>query len=339
MLAVLQGEVIRPAPIWLMRQAGRYLPEYRALRAQAGSFLDLCYMPELAAEVTLQPIRRYGFDAAILFSDILVIPQALGQTLRFEAGEGPNLSPAMTADHISSLRYDPLILAPIYETVQRVVAALPPAVTMIGFAGAPWTVATYMVEGRGSRDHEAARRLASVEPAAFQQLIDKIVDATVDYLSQQIKAGAEVVQLFDSWAGILPPDQFETWVVAPTQNLVKALRHRHPATPIIGFPRGIGAKIDPYVRQTKVDALGIDETMDLTWVHQALPPGLPVQGNLDPMALIAGGDRLLRCVARISRAVGDRPFVFNLGHGIWPETPIEHVDALLQFVRQEGHCG
>ncbi len=332
-LAVLRGERRDPPPIWLMRQAGRYLPEYRALRAEKGGFLDLCYDPASAAEITLQPIRRFGFDGAILFSDILVIPHAMGQRLWFEAGEGPRLAPPLANGLLDGLAADTSRLDPIYETVRRVVAALPDHVAMLGFAGSPWTVATYMVAGQGSKDQAAARTLAYADPAAFGRLIDAIVGATVDYLIGQIDAGVQAVQLFDSWAGSLAPDEFVRWVIAPNRAIVEAVRAVRPHVPIIGFPKGIGEKLPAYARETGVDALGIDETIDPVWAHAALPPGLPVQGNLDPIALLAGGDRLGTAVQRIRQAFAARPHIFNLGHGILQQTPVVHVEALMAMIR------
>jgi uroporphyrinogen decarboxylase len=333
LLAVLRGERRAPPPVWLMRQAGRYLPEYRALRAEKGGFLALCYDPAAAAEVTLQPIRRFGFDGAILFSDILVIPQALGQNLWFETGEGPRLAPELLDGDLSGLTKDLTILDPIFETVRRVVAELPAHTTMLGFAGSPWTVATYMVAGQGTKDQSPARRLAYRDPAAFQRLIDMIVAATVDYLCGQIDAGVEAVQLFDSWAGSLAPDEFRRWVIAPNRAIVEALRSRRPGVPIIGFPKGIGEKLPIYARETQVDALGIDETMDPAWAHESLPADLPVQGNLDPLALLAGGAGLISAVGRIRAAFSQRPHIFNLGHGILQDTPISHVEQLLAMIR------
>jgi uroporphyrinogen decarboxylase len=334
LLAVLRGERRDPPPIWLMRQAGRYLPEYRDLRAEKGGFLELCYDPAAAAEITLQPIRRFGFDGAILFSDILVIPQALGQQLWFETGEGPRLAPQLLDGDFSAFRPENSQLDPIYETVRRVVAELPARTTMLGFAGSPWTVATYMVAGQGTKDQNPARRLAYRDPAAFQRLIEAIGAATVDYLCGQIDAGVEAVQLFDSWAGSLAPDEFLRWVVAPNRAIVEALRARRPGTPIIGFPKGIGEKLPVYARETQVDALGIDETIDPVWAHGALPAGLPVQGNLDPLALLAGGKGLENAVGRIRAAFSKRPHIFNLGHGILQDTPLMHVDQLIAMVRK-----
>jgi len=316
-----------------MRQAGRYLPEYRELRAQKGGFLDLCYDPDSAAEVTLQPIRRFGFDGAILFSDILVIPHAMGQHLSFTAGEGPRLDPPLSHAPLSSLVPRPERLEPVYETVRRVAAALPAHTTFLGFAGAPWTVATYMVAGEGSKDHAAARIMAYREPEAFAELIERIVEITVDYLCGQIDAGVHAVQIFESWAGSLAPDQFERWVIEPTRTIVRAVKARRPGVPVIGFPKGAGGKLAAYAEGTMVDALGIDETVDPLWADSVLPPGLPVQGNLDPLALLTGGEALESAVRRIRQAFAARPHVFNLGHGILPQVPVDHVERLLELVR------
>jgi uroporphyrinogen decarboxylase len=317
-----------------MRQAGRYLPEYRALRADKGGFLELVYDAEAAAEVTLQPIRRFGFDGAILFSDILIVPHALGQDLRFEAGEGPRLSPPLVDAALGALEAVPARLEPIFRTVDKVKAALPPEVTFLGFAGSPWTVATYMIAGQGSKEQAEARRYAYRDPLAFAAIIDAIAEMTVDYLAGQIEAGVEAVQLFDSWSGSLAPAQFERWVIAPTARIVAGLKQRHPDVPIIGFPKGAGGKLAAYARETGVDAIGLDETVNPEWAAAALPKQLPVQGNLDPLALIAGGEALEKAVQRIISAFEDRPHVFNLGHGILPETPIAHVEQLLRLVRQ-----
>lgn len=321
-------------PVWLMRQAGRYLPEYRALREQKGGFLELATDSETAAEITLQPIRRFGFDGAILFSDILMIPHALGQDLRFEAGEGPRLSPPLVDHALAALTPVMERLEPVYETVRRVRADLPAQTTFLGFAGSPWTVATYMVAGQGSREQGETRRYAYRDPQAFEAIINAIADSTVDYLAKQIEAGVDAVQLFDSWSGSLSPAQFERWVIAPTVRIVDALRQRHPDTPIIGFPKGAGGKLPAYARETGVNAVGLDETVDPVWAAANLPANLPVQGNLDPLALIAGGSALESAVARILDALGDRPHIFNLGHGILPDTPIAHVEQLLGLVRR-----
>jgi uroporphyrinogen decarboxylase len=317
-----------------MRQAGRYLPEYRALRAEKGGFLELVYDADAAAEITLQPIRRFGFDGAILFSDILIVPYALGQDLRFEAGEGPRLSPPLVDAALGALEAVPGRLEPIYRTVDKVKAALPSEVTFLGFAGSPWTVATYMVAGQGSREQAEARRYAYRDPAAFQEIIDAIATMTVDYLSGQVRAGVEAVQLFDSWAGSLSPAQFEQWVIAPNARIVAGFKARHPDVPVIGFPKGAGGKLAAYARGTGVDAIGLDETVDPAWATAELREGLPVQGNLDPLALIAGGAALESAVSRIISALDGRPHVFNLGHGILQDTPIAHVEQLLKLVRQ-----
>jgi len=334
LLSVLSGGKADTLPIWLMRQAGRYLPEYRELRANKGGFLELVYDAEAAAEVTLQPIRRFGFDGAILFSDILIVPHALGQDLRFEAGEGPRLSPPLVDAALAALEAVPQRLEPIYRTVEKVKAALPPETTFLGFAGSPWTVATYMIAGQGSKEQAEARRYAYRDPDAFAEIIDTVAAMTVDYLSGQVKAGVEAVQLFDSWAGSLSPAQFERWVIAPNAAIVSAFKARHPDVPVIGFPKGAGGKLGAYARETGVDALGLDETVSPEWAAAELPKHLPVQGNLDPLALIAGGEALERAVGRIISAFEDRPHVFNLGHGILPDTPIAHVEHLLRLVRQ-----
>lgn len=333
LLRVLAGDRVDAPPIWLMRQAGRYLPEYRALRAEKGGFLELVNDSEAAAEVTLQPIRRFGFDGAILFSDILVIPHALGQDLWFEAGEGPRLAPKLVDHALESLTAAPERLDPVYGTVRRVAAALPPEVTFLGFAGSPWTNATYMVAGQGSRDQSETRRMAYGDSHAFQSIIDAIVALTIDYLAKQIEAGVEAVQLFDSWAGSLSPAQFERWVIAPNAAIVAGLRARCPDAKIIGFPKGAGGKLAAYARETGVDAIGLDETVDPVWAHRELPAGMPVQGNLDPLALIAGGDQLKAAAHHVVDALRDRPHIFNLGHGIQQDTPIAHVEQLIAIVR------
>ncbi len=333
LLNVLRGKHEVIPPVWLMRQAGRYLPEYRALRAEKGGFLELVYDSDAAAEVTLQPIRRFGFDGSILFSDILITPYAMGQKLWFEVGEGPRLAPRLAEESLDTLIPDLNRLEPIYDTVRKVAAALPTEVTLLGFAGSPWTIATYMVNGQGSKDQSETRRMAYLEPERFAGLIDEIVKITVQYLSGQIKAGADAVQLFDSWAGSLSPAQFERWVIQPNAAIVKGVKALHPETPIIGFPKGAGGKLASYARQTGVDAIGIDETVDAVWAHSILPEGMPVQGNLDPLALIAGGAQLEDAVRRICTAFRDRPHIFNLGHGIQQDTPIEHVEKLITLLR------
>ncbi|MDG6079423.1 uroporphyrinogen decarboxylase [Erythrobacter litoralis] len=333
LLDTLNGKRGASVPLWLMRQAGRYLPEYRALRAEKGGFLDMAYDSEAACEVTLQPIERFGFDGAILFSDILIVPHALGQHLEFLAGEGPKLSPRLLDAALDDLTRDPSRYEPIYGTVRRCRERMPEGVTMLGFAGSPWTVATYMIAGEGSRDQHDARALAYRDPGALQAILDAIVDETTKYLSGQIEAGAEAVQLFDSWAGSLAPDEFERWVVAPNAAIVAALKARHPQTPVIGFPKGSGEKLPAYARETGVDAIGVDETLDPDWVARQLPAGMPVQGNLDPLLLLAGSEALEMRVRAILEAFADRPHVFNLGHGIDRRTPIAHVHRLIDTVR------
>lgn len=333
LLAALRGVRQERPPLWLMRQAGRYLPEYRALRETKGGFLELCYDPEAAAEVTLQPIRRFGFDGSILFSDILVVPHALGQNLWFEAGEGPRLAPPLIDSALASLEAAHARLDPVYATVARVAAALPPETTFLGFAGSPWTVATYMVAGQGSKDQAAARRMAFGDPAGFQAIVDAIVDVSVTYLSGQIEQGVEAVQLFDSWAGSLSPAQFERWVIAPNAEIIGRLKALHPDTPVIGFPKGAGGKLPAYANEVGADAIGLDETVDPAWADANLPVHLPVQGNLDPLALVAGGEALDAAIDRILAAFPSRTHIFNLGHGIVPDTPIAHVEQLIKRVR------
>jgi len=333
LLENLLGTNTSKRPVWLMRQAGRYLPEYRALRAEKGGFLALVYDTDAAAEITLQPIRRFGFDGAILFSDILNLPYAMGQNLEFLAGEGPKLSPRLVDSALENLTAVPERLTPIYETVRKVRAGLDSDKTMLGFAGSPWTVATYMCAGEGSRDQHETRAMAYRDPSAFAAIIQAIVGVTVEYLSGQIQAGAEAVQLFDSWAGSLSPAQFERWVIAPNAAIVSAIKARHPETPIIAFPKGAGKKLPAYARETSVDAVGIDETIDPIWAARELPGGLPVQGNLDPLLLLSGGADLESQARRVLDAFADRPHVFNLGHGIGQFTPIENVERLLGIVR------
>lgn len=334
-LRALAGKTSAIPPIWMMRQAGRYLPEYREIRAKAGSFLDLCYTPELAAEVTLQPIRRFGFDAAILFSDILVVPQALGQKLWFVEGEGPRLEPVADAERLRAIdgQADPNTLQPVLETVRRVKAALPSETGFIGFCGAPWTVATYMVAGRGTPDQGPAKALFQRDPALFQQIIDRIVAASIGYLNAQLDAGVDAVQIFDSWAGSLDAEDFARWCIAPTRAIVDGVRARHPQARIIGFARGAGRLIPDYVRQTGVDAAGLETEIDRTFARDEIQSLVPVQGHLDPLILRAGGPELEAEVAAIREAFGSGPFVFNLGHGILPDTPIAHVERLLAAVR------
>ena len=318
-----------------MRQAGRYLPEYRALRKQAGSFLELCYRPELAAEVTLQPIRRFGFDAAILFSDILVVPHALGQELTFEEGEGPRLAPAITSDGLDrvSLAVDQTRFAPIYETVRQVRAALPGNVALLGFCGAPWTVATYMVAGRGTPDQMPARLFAYAEPQAFSRLIDRLVDASADYLAGQIAAGADAVQIFDTWSGTLPAHEFARWCIEPTRRLIERLREKARGAKVIGFPRGAGVNLEAFIDAVPVNAVGLDWMIPPKLARERIQSRLPVQGNLDPLALLAGGNALDDAVDRVLATFGAGPLIFNLGHGILPQTPIANVERMLARVR------
>jgi uroporphyrinogen decarboxylase len=334
LLAVLKGERRDPPPFWMMRQAGRYLPEYRELRESKGGFLDLVYDSDAAAEVTLQPLKRFSaIDAAILFSDILIVPFALGQNLTFVAGEGPRLTPPLIDARLDELNPFVARLEPIYDTVAKVKSKLEPGKALIGFAGAPWTVATYMVAGEGSRDQAEARRLAYADRARFGAIIDRIEQVTFEYLSGQVAAGAEAVQLFDSWAGTLAPAEFERWVIAPTARLVERLKARHPDVPVIGFPKGAGGRLGSYARETGVDAVGLDETVDPAWADRELPNGLPVQGNLDPLALLAGGEALRTAARHCLDALAGRPHIFNLGHGILQETPVAHVDELMAIVK------
>ena len=338
-LDVLTGKTVWPPPIWLMRQAGRYLPEYRKVRAGVADFIALCTTPELAAEVTLQPIRRYGFDAAILFSDILVVPWALGQGLRFVEGEGPVLPPLRDAASLDVLDLArlPSAIAPVLETVRRVRAGLArenfSGCALLGFAGAPFTVACYMVEGGGSRDFAATRKMAYAEPEFFARLIGLLTEATITYLGAQIEAGAEAVMLFDSWAGVLSPSQFRRHVIAPTEKIVRELRRRFPAIPIVGFPRLAGMLIGEYVGGTGVNAVGMDTAMTVSGAAALIPAHVALQGNLDPMALVAGGAALHAEAGALLDAMRGRPFIFNLGHGIVPQTPPEHVADLLSLVR------
>ncbi|MFN3230649.1 MAG: uroporphyrinogen decarboxylase [Alphaproteobacteria bacterium] len=331
--ALKKQPVDRP-PFWFMRQAGRYLPEYREVRAQAGDFLQLCYNPDLAAEVTLQPIRRYGMDAAILFADILLIPDALGQPLAYKEGEGPVLEPITSAKAIAAL--DPGTihnrLEPVYETVSRVAAGLPDETALIGFAGSPWTVACYMVEGHGSKEFAAPRLWALQAPDEFQALIDVLVESTIAYLGRQIESGAEAVQLFDSWAGVLSEDQFEAWCTRPSQRITQAINETYPGVPVIGFPRGGGAKLPAYAEATGVDAVALDTSIPAGWAA-GLQDKVAVQGNLDPLSLVTGGDQMIRQASTILETLGGGPFIFNLGHGIVPQTPPEHVAALSALLR------
>ena len=336
LLRALAGETLKRPPFWLMRQAGRYLPEYRAARAQAGSFLDLCYNPAFATEVTLQPIRRFGMDGAILFSDILVVPHALGQGLRFEEGHGPLLDALNPDDDLRSLSRDKFHqhLAPVYQTVSNLRAKLPRETTLIGFAGAPWTVASYMIEGKGSRDYARAKSWIYTRPGLFQRLIDLLIEVTVDYLGAQIQAGAEVVQLFDSWAGALDHAAMRRYSLAPLQAITERLRQRHPEVPVIVFPRAVGAGYLDFAQAGFMQGLGLDTGVSPDWAKSALPGTFALQGNLDPQILVAGGDALARRVEDLLGNFATRPYIFNLGHGIVPETPPEHVTQLAELIHK-----
>jgi uroporphyrinogen decarboxylase len=323
-----------------MRQAGRYLPEYRQVRATAKSFIDLCLNPTLSAELTLQPIRRYGMDGAILFSDILMVPHALGQNLTFLEGEGPVLKRIESPAEVAKLdpRRIASTLSPVFEAVGRIKGALDARTTLIGFAGAPWTVATYMVEGRGSRDFRLVKSWAYRDPQGFDRLIELLVESTIEYLAHQIKAGAEVVQLFDSWAGMLPEQAFARWVIEPTKRIVAALKTRFPDCPIIGFPRGAGVLHERYLRETRVAGISLDTAVPPGYARQSLQPHGVVQGNLDPVLLIAGGTALEEAVQGIRRMLGGRNYIFNLGHGVLPETPPENVQALSCLLAEPIAC-
>lgn len=339
LIAALEGRASKTAPCWFMRQAGRYLPEYRETRAKAGGFLNLVFNPDLAAEVTLQPIRRYGMDAAILFSDILVVPMMLGQDVKFAEGEGPVLKPVRSAAEIPMLAEGPFnkVTPPVLETIGRIRHGLTAEgfhdTALIGFAGAPWTVACYMVEGGGSRDFAHVKRWAYQDPAGFSRLISEVTEATVLYLEAQVRAGAEVLQIFDSWASALDEAQFRRWVIEPTRYIVQRLRMSCPGVPVIGFPRAVGALYQDYVEQTGVDAVSLDPQVPLGWAAKTLQEKVTVQGNLDPVLLLTGGDAMKREAARIIEALSGGPFVFNLGHGIIKETPPEHVAQLINIIR------
>lgn len=336
LLDVLNGQRVSPPPIWVMRQAGRYLPEYRQTRKEAGSFLDLCFNPDLAVEVTLQPIRRFDFDAAILFSDILVIPYALGRDLRFEEGIGPVMTPLQNPD-VKALETGELHrhLAPVYETIRRLRGELPEDKALIGFCGAPWTVATYMIAGRGTPDQAPARYFGHVEPQLFDELLRTIAECSAEYLIRQIDAGADVVQIFDSWAGVLDEGSFESWCVRPVSEIVRRVREKHPQIPIIGFPKGAGGHYKDYRSRTDVTALGLDWTLSFSEARRLQAEG-PVQGNLDPMRLRAGGRALEEGIDAVLDGLGSGPLIFNLGHGITPDTPVEHVEAMVKRVRERG---
>lgn len=335
MLRVLGGEAISPPPIWLMRQAGRYLPEYRELRAKSSSFLEFCYTPKLAAEATLQPIRRFGFDAAIIFSDILVVPDALGQKVSFENGAGPRLEPIADAADLKRLgeRIDFDRLAPVFGAIGLVKQALPKETALIGFCGAPFTVATYMVAGQATPDQMPARLFASRHPDLFRELIDRLVAGSAEYLARQIDAGAEVVQIFDTWANVLSRPDFERWCVTPLRAMIAALRGRHPNAKVIVFARGAGRELRDFIEHTGATALGLGAKEDPFIATSSAPPATVLQGNLDPQVLVAGGDALRQATEKILTAFRGRPHIFNLGHGILPETPIAHVEALLAQVR------
>src|SRR5258707_3241752 len=323
-----------------MRQAGRYLPEYRILREKAGDFFKLCFTPELAAEATLQPIRRFGFDAAILFSDILVVPHALGQSVHFTLNEGPQLNAILDRRDLTRLKreLDHGLLAPIYETIERVKADLPPAVSLLGFCGAPWTVASYMIAGVGTSEQEPARRFAYIDPEGFDDLIERLIDASAGYLIRQLQAGVDAVQIFDTWAGVLPAREFRRWCIEPTQRIIIKVRDHIPNAKVIGFPRGVGAGLLRYVEEVAVDCVGLDWMTDLAFARDQIQSRMPVQGNLDPLVLVAGGAALDRAIHEILEAFSDRPFIFNLGHGIVPQTPIAHVEQMLARVRNAGYA-
>ena len=335
LIRTLKGETLTPPPIWLMRQAGRYLPEYRATRAQAKDFLDLCFTPDLAVEVTLQPIRRYGFDAAILFSDILVLPHALGQRVWFEEGAGPRLEPLRDAGDITCLCPGGLHdkLAPVYETLRSLCRELPQETTLIGFAGAPWTVASYMIEGQTSRDFTTAKTWAYRAPEEFAQLIDILVTSTSDYLIAQVEAGAEVLQLFDSWAGVWPEAALRRWCLEPAAEIVRRVKAVHPEVPVILFPRGAGLLYEAFAAEAGAAGLSLDTTVPLAWARERLQGRVTLQGNLDPLLLVAGGVALEAGVSKILETLGNGPLIFNLGHGITPQAPLEHVEQLVAQVR------
>lgn len=331
-IEVLKGKPLAEPPFWYMRQAGRYLPEYRETRAEAGSFLDLCFNPDLATEVTLQPLRRYDMDAAILFSDILIIPHGLGQTVSFKEGVGPVLAPF----NIDTLSFDRLheVSAPVYQTVRQISEALEPEKALIGFAGAPWTVATYMIEGGSSREFLNIREMMYKTPAKLEQLMEILVEATSAYLLKQIEAGAEVIQIFDSWASVLPEEMFEKWVIQPTQKIVSNLHAAHPDIPVIGFPKGAGILYPAYAEKTGVTAVSLDHCMPIDWAVENIQSICPVQGCLDPMLLLAGGDVMLDGAKKILDGFSKGPFIFNLGHGIHKDTPPSHVQDLSDFLNK-----
>ncbi len=334
-MEVLAGNRQSVPPLWLMRQAGRYLPEYRALRQKIGNFFDLCLDPKLASEVTLQPIRRFGFDAAILFSDILVVPYALGQSVAFTAADGPRLDAIDDAEGLRKLRreLDHARLAPVYETIANVRSQLSADVTLLGFCGAPWTLATYMIAGAGTPEQIPARKFAYRAPELLAELLDILVDASASYLIRQFEAGVDAVQIFDSWAGVLPDGEFERCCVEPCARIIAAVRAQIPTAKFIGFPRGAGARLKRYIEAVPVDAVGLDWTIDLAFARDELQRRKPVQGNLDPVALLVGGGSLDRAVDRIMENFRTGPFIFNLGHGVLPDTPVAHVEQLVARVR------
>lgn len=336
LLRALAGETLPTPPIWMMRQAGRYLPEYRATREKAGDFLSLCYSPELAAEVTLQPIRRFGFDAAILFADILLVPQALGADLWFVTGEGPRLSTITTRAEVKALKPADAIhdrLSPIYETIRILAGELPRDITLIGFAGAPWTVATYMIAGRGTPDQGPAHAFKAADREAFSALIDRITDATIQYLSAQIDAGAEVIKLFDSWAGSLEGADFDDFAIAPARRIISALKERHPGIPVIAFPREAGERYIGFAKATGADCVALDNSISAEWAAAHVQTGVCVQGNLDPRHMVTGGPELEAEAQRITRALRGGPHIFNLGHGITPDADPDNVTRMIEAVR------
>lgn len=334
-LRALKGETTERPPVWFMRQAGRYLPEYLETRAKSKNFLNFCYSPDLATEVTLQPLRRYNFDAAILFADILTIPDALGQKVEFIKGFGPKLDPITDKNGLKTLSLDGINdhLAPVYETVSRLSQAIPSSTALIGFAGAPWTNATYMVEGQGSKIYETIRLIAYQDEAFFSQLIELLIEATSSYLIKQIEAGAEAVQIFDSWAGILPPEQFDKWVIYPNREITARIKAAHPDIPVLGFPRGAGLLYEKFIHETGVDGVSLDQTVPLEWAAKTLQPHCCLQGNLDNLLLVAGGQMMEDQISKILETLSQGPFIFNLGHGIVPQTPPEHVARAVEMVQ------
>lgn len=335
LLRVLAGETTTIPPVWMMRQAGRYLPEYRALRATAPTFLDFCYNPELAAEATLQPIKRFNLDAAILFSDILVIPDALGQTVSFESGEGPRLDPIESPEGLAKLGVECNLtrLEPVLETIKRVRPALPDDTALIGFCGAPWTVASYMIAGKGTPDQGPARLFAYHHPEAFARLINLLVRVSADYLVRQLRSGVDAVQIFDSWSGVLPAPEFEKWSFEPLREIIRRVHAEIPAAPVIAFPRGAGTHLVKVAELDGVSAVGLDTSVDTSWASKAVQSLKPVQGNLDPLALLAGGKAMIDGIDHILATLGKGPLIFNLGHGILPQTPIRHVEDLVSHIR------